>query len=67
MYYAPGTYEWTEDLEEAHLYDDLRSLRRAMKFAHSDAMGANTKEENVAPENPHKLVVQKVKMVPEKI
>jgi len=67
VYYAPGTYEWTENLEKAHLYDDLSFLRRAMKFAVSDAMGANTKNEKVAPEDPHKLVVQKVKMVPEKI
>jgi len=70
IYYAPGTYEWTKDLEEAHLYDDLSFLRKAMKFAHSDAMGANAvseKREMLAPKNPDKLVAQKVKMVPEKM
>jgi hypothetical protein len=70
VYYAPGTYEWTKDLEEAHLYDDLSSLRKGMKFAHSDAMGANAvseRRETLAPKDPDKLVAQKVKMVPEKV
>ena len=72
IYYGRGRYEWTKDLEEAYLYEDLRSLRRGFKLAHSDAMGAvaaneRMEREKLAPEDPKKLVVQKIEMVPKKV
>lgn len=71
IYYKRGTYSWTEDLKEARIYDEPSSVNRAMPHAKSDALGVNKinerlGQERTAPDDPEKLVIQKVEMVPQK-